>query len=330
MAGHMRSEGATGGGTGLIVVALAFVLVAGCVAALVMTGRMDGLLGAVLGEKDADPATTVPIDAALKPKEPSAYSWAEFSEISAGIAGASSDEEGLEVARSFNLVDASGAPVEACVDVALADGTLAQAQLVGVRHDTCVDGSPTGLTFMLSVIADRPMCDAPTTSGGWQTSALRSWLASEGVALLPDELSERLVPVLKSTNNVGVARDGDAVTQTTDALWCFSAHEVCGDVTWFATEYGPTMAGYDELLDAEGSQYAYFSTHGVTGESDAGHALALTYRGASWAWWYRTPYPYVFMGEGDSGSFFQVTASGFPSSVGMADQPAGVVVGFCV
>ena len=58
--------------------------------------------------------------------------------------------------------------------------------------------------------------------------------------------------------------------------------------------------------------------------------LALTYRGQAWPWWYRTPYPYVFMGRGDSGSFFQVTATGFPSSVGLASSASGVVLGFCL
>ena len=84
------------------------------------------------------------------------------------------------------------------------------------------------------------------------------------------------------------------------------------------------------ILDAEGSQYAYFASRGVTGSTGLSGALALTYRGQAWPWWYRTPYPYVFMGHGDSGSFFQVTATGFPSSVGLASSASGVVLGFCL
>ena len=153
---------------------------------------------------------------------------------------------------------------------------------------------------------------------------------SVGKALLPAELSSRLVAVGKATNNVGVTEDAAAVTVTIDELWCFSAVEACGPVTWFADEYGPTMSSYDALVDAEGSQYAYFASRGVTGSTGLSGALALTYRGQAWPWWYRTPYPYVFMGHGDSGSFFQVTATGFPSSVGLASSASGVVLGFCL
>ena len=183
---------------------------------------------------------------------------------------------------------------------------------------------------MLSVVADQPMCATDSTEGGWEKSALRSWAASEGKALLPAELSSRLVAVGKATNNVGVTEDAAAVTVTTDELWCFSAVEACGPVTWFADEYGPTMSSYDALVDAEGSQYAYFASRGVTGSTGLSDVLALTYRGQAWPWWYRTPYPYVFMGRGDSGSFFQVTATGFPSSVGLASSASGVVLGFCL
>ena len=183
---------------------------------------------------------------------------------------------------------------------------------------------------MLSVVADQPMCATDSTEGGWEKSGLRSWAASVGKALLPAELSSRLVAVGKATNNVGVTEDAAAVTVTTDELWCFSAVEACGPVTWFADEYGPTMSSYDALVDAEGSQYAYFASRGVTGSTGLSGALALTYRGQAWPWWYRTPYPYVFMGHGDSGSFFQVTATGFPSSVGLASSASGVVLGFCL
>lgn len=323
MAAHGR-RGQKGAGTLGLVLAIGFFAAAVC-AVLVASGVVS-LPGSVSSSQEpAAPAST-----ALEVKAAGDYSWEELSQVSVLVSAAPDDASGLAIAREYGLVDQDGVPVSADIEVPLSDGTLAHAQLVGVRHDVRADGVPAGLTYMLSVVADQPMCATDSTEGGWEKSALRSWAASEGKSLLPVELSSRLVAVGKATNNVGVTEDAAAVTVTTDELWCFSAVEVCGPVTWFADEYGPTMSSYDALVDAEGSQYAYFASRGVTGSTGLSATLALTYRGQAWPWWYRTPYPYVFMGRGDSGSFFQVTATGFPSSVGLTSSSSGVVLGFCL
>lgn len=325
MAAHGR-QGRGGSGVAGLLLAVAFFLAA--VAVVLVASGVVCLPGQQADGEDAVP------DGAGEPvlavKAPDQYSWDELSQVSALVAAAPDDASGLDVAREYGLVDEAGAPVAADIQVVLADGTLAHAQLVGVRHDVREDSGVAGLTFMLSVVSDQPMCPSDSTGGGWESSSLRAWAASEGRSLLPAELSSRLVGVSKATNNVGVTEDASSVTQTTDELWCFSASEVCGTVTWFADEYGPTMAAYDDVVNAEGAQYAYFAARGVTGATDPSGSLTLTYRGQAWPWWYRTPYPYVFMGDGDSGSFFQVTSTGFPSSVGLASQPSGVVLGFCL
>lgn len=313
-------------GAGTLGLVLAIVFFAAAVCAVLVASGVVSLPGSVSSSQE--PAA--PASPALEVKAAGDYSWEELSQVSALVSAAPDDASGLAIAREYGLVDQDGVPVSADIEVPLSDGTLAHAQLVGVRHDARVDGTPAGLTYMLSVVADQPMCATDSTEGGWEKSALRSWAASEGKALLPAELSSRLVAVGKVTNNVGVTEDAAAVTVTTDELWCFSAVEACGPVTWFADEYGPTMSSYDALVDAEGSQYAYFASRGVTGSTGLSGTLALTYRGQAWPWWYRTPYPYVFMGRGDSGSFFQVTATGFPSSAGLASSASGVVLGFCL
>ena len=297
---------------------------------LVMTGKIDVLLDALGSGGATDTTSEEPVKEELSPRAADAYSWDELSRISDLVSSASSDEEGLKIANQYNLVDESGTPVTAAIDVALSDGTLAHAQLIGVRHDHLSDGGVAGLTYMLSIVADEPMCENGSAEGGWESSSLRGWLSSGGISLLPPELSSRIVPVAKLTNNVGTTSDTSAVSITYDSLWCLSTSEVCGLTSWFSTEYGPTMSDYDDLVSSEGTQYAYFSGHNVTGESDPEGVLALTYRSASWAWWYRTPYPYMFQSEGESTTFFQVTTSGFPSSVGVASDAAGVVVGFCI
>lgn len=177
-----------------------------------------------------------------------------------------------------------------------------------------------------------------TSEGGWESSGLRAWLASDGMALLPDDLAAVVRPALKSSNDQGTTRGFEGIAQTADALWAPSVAEVCGDVAWFQDEYGSEpnaytnyvdFRPYDRLLSSEGSQYELFSAAGVDGASSGASALVRSLRGADVAWWYRTPFPYVFDG-GDDGYFYQVSPTGFPAAVGSAEQPAGVVVGLCL
>ena len=90
-------------------------------------------------------------------------------------------------------------------------------------------------------------------------------------------------------------------------------------------------AGLDTVLNAEGTQYAYFSAAGVTGETGGqSGALALTYRGSSRPWWYRSAYPLNYADTSSSSYFFRASETGFPSSVGQADAASGVVAGLCI
>ena len=270
---------------------------------------------------------------ALERKSFSEYSWSELAEVAQLVASAGSDDEGRAVAQDYGV---SVGDVRA---VPLSDGRQATLTVVGIRADERADGSgPCGLTLMLSPIAVEPMNASDTNAGGWEGSELRAWLSGEGAALLPEELAGAAVSVRKKTNNVGVTSDAAAVTETADALWLFSASEVCGELSWFTDEYGSVpnahtgyvdFSAYDALLSQEGEQYEYFASRGVTGSSDPEGALAQDFGGSPVAWWYRTAYPYTFTGE-DESYFYQVMSSGYPSSVGLAGEPAGVVVGLCL
>lgn len=274
-----------------------------------------------------------PQEQAVEPASFSEYSWSELAQVARLIAGEQNDDDGRALAQRY------GIEVGDVRAVPLADGRQAQATVVGIRADERADGSgTTGITLMISPIALEPMNAEATSAGGWEASGLRAWLADEGVALLPSELAEAAVPVRKLTNNVGVTDDASSVTETTDALWLFSASEVCGELTWFVDEYGEVpnaytgyvdFAAYDELLSQEGEQYEYFATEGVTPSSDPSGALEQDLGGAPTAWWYRTAYPYTFTGD-DESYFYQVMSSGYPSSVGLASEGAGVVVGLCL
>lgn len=263
------------------------------------------------------------------------YSWQELSDIAGLIAAAPSDEEGRAVASQH------GIEVGDTRTLTLGDASVVELRVVGIRADERADGGGVaGLTLMTSPIAVRPFSDEKN-EGGWESSDLRSWLAGEGASLLPDELVSRVVPVLKVTDNAAV-RYGDsgaveALTTTADALWVPSVSEVCGEVDWFAREYGTAPSAsseyvdfrpYDEALSAQGEQYEYFSDAGVDG-SDTSGALVMAYGGTACNWWYRTSYPYALEGW-EQRMVYQVMSSGYPGMTSGPSEQAGVVVGLCL
>lgn len=340
---HIRRDN-MGTGRGLLIVACVFVVLAMGVLALAVTGRLRPLVESVAPglagvpaqqagqETEGQGAETVQT---LEPKDFTDYSWDELSQISTKIAAAATDDDGLAIAQEYKLADAAGAPVNETREVVLDDNTLAYARIVGFRHDQRADGSGVaGMTLMVSMLSEQPMETSNTSQGGWESSSLRAWLAGDGMALLPDDLASHIVSVSKASNNVGVTSDLASVTQTADGLWAFSAVEVCGNITWFEDEFATEIsytAGLDTVLNAEGAQYPYFSAAGVTEESGGqSGALALTYRGSSRPWWYRSAYPLNYADTSSSSYFFRASETGFPSSVGQANVTAGVVAGLCI
>jgi len=331
-----RREGIGVGTVVLVIVSLFVALVGVGGVYLLVTDRLDGFLaGLGITRPDGEGSQGDTVATSEDKTELTAYAgltWTELQSISQKIAAAPSDAEGISIAAEYGLCDSSGAIVSNATELVLSDNTLAYVQLVGIRQDRRADGSGVaGLTFMAYMISEQPMGATPSCAGGWSASALRSWLESESArSLLPDEMASVIVPVTKLTNNVGLTSSVSSVTTTDDSLWAFSAHEVCGDVSWFSHDYGSWYSDYDDVLNAEGGQYQYFSQQGVTSTSDATGVLALTYRGSSRPWWYRSPYPYSVDGNDAIGYFYQANESGYPSSLGQSDSTAGVVVGFCV
>ncbi|WP_443742531.1 DUF6273 domain-containing protein [Tractidigestivibacter sp.] len=340
---HIRRDN-MGTGRGLLIVACVFVVLAMGVLTLAMTGRLRPLVESVAPGLAGVPAQQAGQETegqgaetaqTLEPKDFTDYSWDELSQISTKIAAAATDDDGLAIAQEYKLADAAGAPVNETREVVLDDNTLAYARIVGFRHDQRADGSGVaGMTLMVSMLSEQPMETSNTSQGGWESSSLRAWLAGDGMALLPDDLASHIVSVSKASNNVGVTSDLASVTQTADGLWAFSAVEVCGNITWFEDEFATEIsytAGLDTVLNAEGAQYPYFSAAGVTEETGGqSGALALTYRGSSRPWWYRSAYPLNYADTSSSSYFFRASETGFPSSVGQANATAGVVAGLCI
>ena len=258
------------------------------------------------------------------------YTWDELAQIAALMEAASSEGAAREIAREYGLIDSQGNLTAATHQLELDNGLTVDVRLIGVFHDTVAKtGKPAALTFMVSPIDVRRVNAEASSEGGWGACELRAWLANEGIGLLPDDLAASIVTVRKPSNNTGKSDSVDAITTSDDALWLFSCREVCGNITWLEDEFDYLSYGGDALLNAEGEQYEAFAREGVDQNSDSASYLTMYYQGKAVPWWYRTPYSFEYI-ESEDDAFYQVTSFGYTSAVNLADDTAGVVVGFCL
>ena len=257
------------------------------------------------------------------------WSWDELADLSARISAAESDEEALEIAREAALVDANGHIDGSRLKSVTYNGIPAHVRLVGIAHDELADGTgKAGLTFMFDeVIATKPMNDTPLTTGAWEASDMRPWLNGVFSDHLDAELTAVIKPVVKYTNNVGGTEDPASVTTTEDSVWLFSYCELVG-----ARERLSFNEGYRflaDILNTEGTQYAYFREQGVMPQSNH-PALIRNQENDPDYWWLRTPSPDVSLSEGEV-NFNRVGPNGDPFHFATnAAENAGVVPGFCV
>ena len=276
---------------------------------------------------DAEP---VPVSEELVPKPFGDYTWEELGEIAARMEAAPDEAAARAIAQEFGLIADDGSLTLATHVLELDDGTMAEVRLVGVLHDTRPDtGTRAALTFMTSPIAVRRINAEATSAGGWGGSELRAWLSAEGIELFPDDLAGELAPVTKYANNMGKTSSSDDVTSSSDTLWLFSCREVLGDITWLEDEFDYYSDGEDAILNAEGVQYEAFAREGIHQYSDTASYLIMSYHGKAVPWWYRTPYAFEFLAETDD-AFYQVTSTGYARAVNLANDEAGIVVGFCL
>ncbi|WP_322151859.1 DUF6273 domain-containing protein [Paratractidigestivibacter sp.] len=325
------------GGVLLVVFSLAFVAVCGGVFYLVFTGRMPGMRQSSGGSSTAEQAQ-VASQTEVEPKDFSLYTWEELGRIATMIESAGTQETGLAVAQKYGIVSFDGSLADCAHQVVLADGSAALCRVVGVLADDLADGSgKAGLTFMVSGLGSAPMNSTATCDGGWEGSELRGWLNSDGSSLLPDDLRAAIKSVSKLSNNTGITSDTASVTSTSDGLWLFSASEIYGSITWYEQEYGDGViyntdytdfAPYTQMINSEGLQYLYFSQNDVADRSEYA-AVAGALGKLTSNFWLRTAYPLSITGS-DDGQFYQVMASGYPSTVAVATQQNKILAGFCL
>lgn len=208
------------------------------------------------------------------------YSWQEMSQIAAAISEADTDEAGLKIAESYHLEVGDGKYLT------LSDGTDVEMQICGFRHDDKSDGSgKAGISFLSAYVVgslQEPM--GASNEGGWEKSDMRSYLNSDMLGALPQDLQSVIVPVNKYTNNEsGEAEDASAITPTSDKIWIPSFVEVCG-------------AGENEAALAEGTQYQLFSDAGIGPDTESCPDETWKTQNVDepkWGdqWWLRSPCP---------------------------------------
>ena len=246
------------------------------------------------------------------------YSWEELANISSDMTLAGNVDGAMREAKKHGFVADDGSlRTDLVKDITLADGTTVQAQLVGVYHDPRTNNSGNaGMSFIITTpVAESPMNDTATNSGGWDVSVVRKEVNESFFASLPEDLQKYIVKVRKLTNNTGQTGSAEAVTVSEDKIWALSAVELAGTLEG--------NEGYAEILNAEGSQYALLSNAGVRDELEKKITSS-----ASLNWWLRSPNPETatqFFSQGAGYDTEQAT----PLSLD-ANSKLSVVVGFCI
>lgn len=249
-------------------------------------------------EEEAEEEQTVPEGAPEVREALDEYSWQELSQISALVADASSDTEGVKIAAEYNLCGADGSlDATQTKDLELSGGTTVPVAVAGIRSDERSDGSGVaGLTLVTRASLGK-QAYGPDGPVSWEDSPIRSWLNQTVPGQLPEGLADLLVSVDKTSN-----APGGGQCQTSDLMWLLSYAEICGPASW---------------LSADGTQYRLFADQGVSTSASSQLALADDY------WWTRT--------AGSDGQYqMTVTPEGDPNYSRNPVYEFDVIAGFCL
>lgn len=262
-----------------------------------------------------------------------AYSWDELSKISKEIASADSDDEGKQIAIGYHLLNSSGKLDGKTKSVTLSDGTKASVYIVGIRQDSLADGKKAGITCMFAnAPAAHEMNSDSSNEGGWEKSAMRSWLNDEFAGMLPSDLKSVIAAASKKTNSSAYTTPG-AVSTTSDKLWLPSLVELSGSVSANATLHGSGIPA--STYNAEGKQYQLFAEKGVsageensalarefTGDDSNGSGLVV--KGEACPCWERS------LSTTWTSGFEATDSDGDPLNAWITDYQLGVAPGFCL
>ena len=160
-------------------------------------------------------------------------------------------------------------------------------QLVGIGHDTLASGGTSKLlTFQsIDVVCNHNMNSSNTTSGGWASSAMRTFMNGELLSKFPQYVRD----VIKEVKKPYCATANGATQYSNDKLFLASEKEVFG-----TSSYGN-----------DGAQYEYWSINNTN------NARIKKLNGSAQFWWMRSVRDSAyFLGVGTGGYAYGSPASG--------------------
>ena len=247
--------------------------------------------GAVTSELIADGAVTSEkvsqdlADMITKPKvgkDIGAYSWDELIEMA--------NDQDIELSDLDYLIGQSR-------NISITGyGTFAF-QLIGIGHDSLASGGTSKLlTFQsIDIVCNHNMNSSNTTSGGWASSAMRTFMNGDLLSKFPQYVKDVIVEVKKPY----CATANGATQYSNDKLFIASEKEIFG-----TSSYGN-----------DGTQYEYWSINNTN------NARIKNLNGSAQYWWMRS--------VNDSTNFRNVLTDGSASG-NYAIRSFGCVPCFCI
>ena len=176
-------------------------------------------------------------------------------------------------------------------------------QIVAFDADELASGGKAPLTFIAKELlnTDHVMNSTSTTSGGWELSGMRSYLASSILPLVPSNISARLQSVSKVSGiyNNAVIVNGQT---TADRLWIPSAYEIN-----ISANYENVGVSYSNVYKDDGARIKKHL------DADAG--------ANGYQWWTRS--------ANNSGRFVNTSMTGTYGAK-FSNSSIGVCLGFCL
>ena len=215
-------------------------------------------------------------------KDIGAYSWQELIEMA--------NDQDIELSDLDYLIGQSR-------NISITGyGTFAF-QLIGIGHDSLASGGTSKLlTFQsIDIVCNHNMNSSNTTSGGWASSAMRTFMNGDLLSKFPQYVQDVIVEVKKPY----CATANGATQYSNDKLFIASEKEIFG-----TSSYGN-----------DGTQYEYWSINNTN------NARIKNLNGSAQYWWMRSVY--------DSTVFRHVDTGGRAGN-NSASYSIGCVPCFCI
>ena len=205
-------------------------------------------------------------------------------------------------------------------------GTV-QVKVIGLNHDTYVDGGTAGFTFQLTdgLSTSKPvnmqMNASDIVTGGWRDSVMRKTNIPALLAALPSDLSSLIKKVTKKSST---SQTGTDVVETEDDLFLLSLIESIGTTKTAYTD-NPIPKNSPCYMENEGSQYEYYKQFDSSNTEAFNHHIIKADTGSAELWWLRS------IRWNQSNRFYNMYTSGdWYSSFSVASFSCLPAAGFCI